>query len=171
MVFPLMLLVTAMVMWLTYGRPRMRFLADFAKLLDAPQFVDDLRNRLSGRSFLTGAYGGRKVVILLQHGRKGRAQMLVVSMEAHVATAMESYEFTGYRADREGELALFALEAKHELVLTLQDGCLKALWQPLNSMFFPGVFDPEKWQGVLEAMHSLVGSLERRGSPTLSPSG
>jgi hypothetical protein len=59
-------------------------------------------------------------------------------------------------------LALFALEAKHDLVLRLRDGCLKALWQPFNLMFFPGVFDPDKWQSVLEAMHCLAGSLERR---------
>jgi len=163
MIFPLLLLFTAVGVWFTYGRPRLGFLPDFAKLLDRPEFVDDVGNRLSGRSFLRGEYRGRKVVILLQAGRKGRSNMLVVSMETRVATTIESYEFTGDRADREGELALFGLEAKHELRLKLQDGCLKALWQPLNLMFFPGAFDPGKWQSVLEAMHTLAGSLERRG--------
>jgi hypothetical protein len=164
MFFPLILLFIAMMVWLTYGRPRLGLLPDFAKLLDDAEFVDDLRNRLSGRSFLKGAYGGRKVVILLQHGRKGRAPMLVVSMETPAVPTMESYDFAGYRADREGELALFALEAKHELVLRVRDGCLKALWQPFNLMFFPGAFDPKKWQSVLEAMHTLAGSLERRAA-------
>jgi hypothetical protein len=31
-------------------------------------------------------------------------------------------------------------------------------------VFFPRVFDPKKWQSVLEAMHTLVGSLERKAA-------
>jgi len=161
MVFPLLILFAAISVWVTYGRPRLGFLPDFAKLLDCPEFVDDFTNRLSGRTFLKGEFRGRKVVILLQRGRRSHPHMLVLSMETHAAMTMDSYEFAGYRADRDGELALFALEAKHELVLRLRDGCLKALWQPFNVLFFPRVFDPNKWQGVLEAMHTLVGSLER----------
>src|SRR5262245_53404382 len=162
MIFALLLLMAGVSVWLAYGSPRLGFLPDFAKLLEDPEFVDDFRNRLSGRTFLKGGFRGRKVVILLQYGKKSHPGMLVVSMETRAAATMEGYEFTGYRADREGELALFALEAKHELVLRLRDGCLKALWQPFNVVFFPGSFDPPKWRSVLEAMHTLVGSLERR---------
>ena len=166
MIFPLLLLMAGISVWLKYGSPRLGFLPDFAKLLDHPEFVDDFRNRLSGRTFLKGEFRGRKIMVLLQHGKRGAAHMLVLSMETHAARTMDSYEFAGYRADREGELALFALEAKHDLVLRLRDGCLKALWQPFNLGFFPGVFDPKKWQGVLEAMHTLAGSLERRRAST-----
>lgn len=162
MVFPLLVLFAAISVWVTYGRPRLGFLPDFAKLLDSPEFVNDFTNRLSGRTFLKGEFRGREVVILLQRGRSGRPPMLVLSMQTHAALTMESYEFAGYKADREGELALFALEAKHEFVLRLRDGCLKALWQPFNVLFLPRVFDPKKWQSVLEAMHTLAGSLERR---------
>jgi hypothetical protein len=164
MVFPLLVLLAAISVWLNYGRPRAGFLPDFAKLLDRPEFVDDLRNRLSGHTFLKGEFRGRKVVILLRPGRKSHPHMLVLSMETGAPMVMDSYEFAGYRADREGELALFALEAKHELVLRLRDGTLKALWQPFNVVFFPGVFDPKKWQSVLEAMHTLAGSLERKAA-------
>ena len=164
MVFPLLVLFAAISVWVAYGRPRLGFLPNFAKLLDRPEFVDDFRNRLSGRTFLKGEFRGRKVVILLQRGRRSRPHMLVLSMETHAAMTMDSSEFAGYKADREGELALFALEAKHELVLRLREGCLKALWQPFNVLFFPRVFDPKKWQSVLEAMHTLVGSLERKAA-------
>jgi hypothetical protein len=162
MVFAFLLLFAGVSVWVKYGSPRLGFLPDFAKLLDHPEFVDDFRNRLSGRTFLKGEFRGRKVVVLLQHGKRGVAHMLVLSMETHAARTMDSYEFAGYRADREGELALFALETKHDLVLRLRDGCLKALWQPFNVLFFPGSFDPPKWRSVLEAMHTLVDSLERR---------
>ena len=164
MAFPLLVLFAAISVWVTYGRQRTGFLPDFAKLLDRPEFVDDLRNTLSGRTFLKGEFRGRKVVILLQRGRQSHPHMLVLSMETNAAMTMESYEFAGYRADRDGELALFALEAKHELVLRLRDGCLKALWQPFNVLFFPRACDPKKWRSVLEAMHTLVGSLERRAA-------
>lgn len=81
--------------------------------------------------------------------------------------AIESYEFTGYRSDREGELALFALEVKHEFVLRHEEGCLKARWAPnqATSLFnfdFPSDFDTQRCQRVLEAMDTLAGSIERR---------
>ena len=111
-------------------------LLDFAKLVDDPEVVDGTRNRLAGRTFLRGEFRGRKVAIVGKR-RTGTARasggMLVVSMESRAAMTMDSHDFAGYRADREGgELALFALEAKLEFALRLQDGCLKAFWQPLS---------------------------------------
>jgi hypothetical protein len=164
MIFALLILFVGMSVWLKYGRPMGGVLLDFEKLLDYPEFVGGFRNRLIGRTFLKGEFRGRRVVILAQTGSRSHPQMLVVSMETGAAMTMDSYEFAGYRVDREGELALFALEAKHEVVLRLQDGCLKALWQPLGLSLFPGRFDLPKCQHVLEAMHTLAGSLERRAA-------
>jgi hypothetical protein len=164
MIFALLILFAAMSVWLKYVRPMGGVLLDFAKLVDCPEFVDDFRNRLAGRTFLKGEFRGRKVVILAQNGNRSPPELLVVSMETRAAMTMDSHDFTGYRADREGELALFALEAKHEFVLRVQDGCLKALWQPLSLSVFPRRFDLPKWQSVLEAMHTLVGSLERKAA-------
>lgn len=164
MMFALLILFGAMSVWLKYGRPMGGVLLDFAKLVDNPESVDDFRNRLAGRTFLKGEFRGRRVVILAQNGNRSRPEMLVVSMETRAAVTMDSYDFAGYRADREGELALYALEAKHEFVLRLQDGCLKALWRPLSLPLFPRRFDLPKWQSVLEAMDTLVGSLERKAA-------
>jgi len=161
MIFAVFLLLAGMSLWFTYGTAGTGFLPGFARLLDHAEVVGGLRNLLIGRSFVTGAFRGRKVMVLVQHGNRSRPQMVVVSMETRAAATMDTYDFAGYRADREGELALFALEAKHELVLRLQDGCLKALWEPLKPLFLPGSFQPAKWQSVLEAMASLAGSLER----------
>jgi hypothetical protein len=148
---------------LTYRRrPRRGFLPDFAKLLDRPEFVDGFDNRMMGRSFLKGEFRGRKVVILLQHGKGKYLSMVVVSVETQAAATIESYEFC-YRADREAELAMFALEVDHELKLRHEDGCLKAKWSPF-ALLFPPPFDPPKWQSVLESMHTVAGSLERRAA-------
>ena len=162
MIFTFLLLFAGVSVWLKYGRPMGGVLLDFAKLVDNPEVVDDLRNRLAGRTFLRGEFRGRKVVILAQTGNRSRPEMLVVSMDTRAARTMESHDFAGYRADREGELALFALEAKLEFALRLQDGCLKALWQPLSLSLLPSRLDSLKCQSVLEAMHTLAGSLERR---------
>jgi hypothetical protein len=147
--------------WFVFRRPKKGFLHDFAKLLDRPQFVGGSSNSMIGCSFLKGEFRGRKVVIMLQDWR-GRYKV-VVSMETHSATTMESHNFIGYRPDRETEMALFALEVKHDLRLMHRDASLKALWQPVTFFIFPspGRFEPAKWQSVLEAMHTLAGSLER----------
>jgi hypothetical protein len=152
--------------WLAYGQPRTGFLRGFAKLLNRPQIVGGFINGLSGRSYLKGEFRGRKVVILLnrkraEHDTPGR---LVLSMETRAAATMDPHEFAGYMPDRETELALFALEAKHELRLMHQSGCLKALWEPIGFFIFTGHFDQPKWQSVFEAMHRLAGSLDRRAA-------
>jgi hypothetical protein len=153
-------------MWLAYGYPGKGFLPGFAELLDRPQIVTGFINWFSGRSYLKGEFRGRKVVILLQRkrGRYDPPARLVVSMETGAAAAMDSHDFAGYKSDRGTELALFVLEATHELRLMHRDGCLKALWQPIRFFIFPGRFERPKWQSVLEAMHTLAGSLERRAA-------
>jgi hypothetical protein len=154
-------------LWAAYGRPKTGFLPDFATLLDGPEFIYGLENTLAKRAFLKGEFRGRKVVVLLQNGQGEFSRNLVVSMETHVRVTMASYELTGDTLDREGELALFALEVKHEFKLMHEEGCLKARWAPekMGSIFsldFPANFDTEKSQSVLEAMHTLAGSIERR---------
>lgn len=165
MVFVLVLLLGTGV-WLAYGRAGTGFLSGFANLLDRAEIVGGFINWLGGRSYLTGEFRGRKIVILLQRkrGRHDPPGRLVVSMETGGAAVMNPHDFAGYRPDRGTELALFALEATHELRLTHQDGCLKALWQPTGFFIFPGQFERPKWEGVLEAMHTLAASLERRAA-------
>ena len=160
----LMLVIVLVALWLAYGRPRRGCLPDFAKLLDRPEFVDGFENMRIGRAFLKGEFRGRKVVIMLQDWRG--AFKIVLSMETRSTAAMESHDFTGYRPNREAEMALYALEVKHDLKLMHKDSVLKARWQPVTFFVFPspGRFDPAKWQSVLEAMHTLAGSLERRAA-------
>ena len=148
--------------WLAYGQPGQGFLPGFAKLLDHPQIAGGFINWLGGRTYLTGGFRGRKVVVLLQRkrGRHDAPGRLIVSMETGATATMNPPDFAGYRPDRGTELALFALEARHELRLMHQDGCLKALWQPIGFFIFPGRFEQPKWESVLDAMHTLAGSLE-----------
>ena len=94
---------------------------------------------------------------------------IIVSMETHATRTMETYEFAG-RSDRETEMALWALEVKHEFKLRHENGCLKAMWAPTRardwfSLFsFPPRFEPPMWRSVLEAMCTVAGSPERRAA-------
>lgn len=153
-----------------FASQRSGFLSDFATLLDRPEFVQGLENVLARRAFLKGEFRGRKVVVFLQNGREDYSRNFVISMETRASVVMDTYDFANYRDDREGELALFALEAKHEFVLKHEEGCLKARWQPqkftIFNFNFPSNFDLQKCQTVLEAMHTLAASIERRADAT-----
>jgi hypothetical protein len=161
-----LVLLLGLGVWLAFGRNGTGFLPGFAHLLDRPQIVGGFVNWLSGRSYLKGEFRGRRVVILLQRkrGRHDPPGRLVVSMETGAAAAMDPHDFAGDRPDRGTELALFALEGEHQLRLSHQDGCLKALWQPIGFFIFPGHFERPMWQNVLESMHTLAASLERRAA-------
>lgn len=162
MVFVVLAILLAIAMWSKSKPPA--FLRGFATLVEGPEFVNSGIYKQVRRWFLKGQFRGRKVVTLFEQEIEREYGKIVVSMETHATGEMETHDFTGYSADREGELALFALDAKHDLKLRLGDGCLKALsappWPSLLG-FAPG-FDARKWRSVLEEMDTLAGSLERR---------
>jgi hypothetical protein len=162
MVFVVLAILLAITMWSKSGPPA--FLRGFATLVEDPEFVDGGISRWVQRWFLKGQFRGRKVVILFEQEIEREYGKIVVSMETHATGEMETHDFTGYSADREGELALFALDAKHDLKLRLGDGCLKALYAPPwpSLVGFAPRFDARKKRSVLEAMDTLAGSLERR---------
>jgi hypothetical protein len=54
---------------------------------------------------------------------------------------------------------LFSIAAC-DLLLSVEEGWLKALWKPQGFVIFPGQFSEEKWRQVLEAMQTVVTSLE-----------
>jgi hypothetical protein len=155
-------LLLAISVWAAYGRPGGSFLPEFAKLLDRSKIVAGKSDARITRARLDGEFRGRNVVILLERWRRQFSNRIEVSLQTQAATTLETFSFTGDKVDREGELALFALEVNHELKLAHEDGHLKAsrVWPSLFG--FADRFDRAKWQSVLDAMHTLAGSLERR---------
>jgi hypothetical protein len=158
-------LILGLGIWFVFGGPGPRFLVDFAKLFDHSKITAGFANRLARRSYLTGEFRGRKVLVTLQRkrGRYGRAY-LVVSMETSAMKTVDAHEFSRFGQTRDAELALFALEGQHALRLRHEPGCLKASWEPIIGIFFPGRFEQPKWQSVLEAMHTLAGTLDQRAA-------
>jgi len=50
--------------------------------------------------------------------------------------------------------------AAHDLLISVEEGWLKALWRPRGFGSFPGRFSEEKWRQVLEGMRAVATSLE-----------
>jgi hypothetical protein len=163
--FPTLVLVGLSV-WFLHKIGGGDFLPQFAKLVDRPQVVEGFTGYLTGRSVLTGEYRGRKTEVFLKRKRtRHSVGYLVVSMVTNAPAAVDSHGMSAYcRPDRDAELALFALEAKHEVQLTHDPFCLKARWSLAGFFIFPGRFDAEKWGHVLASTHALAGSLERRAA-------
>jgi hypothetical protein len=153
-------LLSAVILWARYVWRRTRSLPGFETLLDHLEVSDGLTDFVAGRALVKGEFRGRKVAIIVE--QSDEESTLIVTMETRAAPTMDTYDFAGYKADREGDRAVFALEVKHGLRLRHMDGSLKAEGQPHR--LFPRTFDRPKWQSVLEAMDTLCGSIERRVS-------
>jgi hypothetical protein len=156
--------VIAIIMFvLAKAQGRTRFLAGFSKIIDRPEIRQGFVNYLDGRSYLVGEFKGRKMRVLLQVSASEASERghLIVSMETSAPLALEHSDFEQHARDRDGELAIFALKARHDLRLALRDSCVHARWERFPPFLFPGRFNPDKWRDVLDAMHALATSLER----------
>jgi hypothetical protein len=148
--------------WFARRRPGVPH--DFAALLERPEFVDDPGNSLHRRTAVQGEFRGRHVAIVLEQRHRSFSPVIIVSMATRAAMSIKTYEFAGYRAGREGELALFALEVNHAMTLTHENGSLTAQWGgSLHALVgFWNQLDAAKWRSILEAMDTLTGSIEQR---------
>src|SRR5262245_53958290 len=99
MFFIFLVVLAAISMWYSYGRPAL--MRDFAALLEHPEFVEGAGNAVLRRWFLKGEFHGRKVVVLMQQQRRRFDPAIVLSMETRARTAMEHADLTGDRVDRE----------------------------------------------------------------------
>ncbi len=95
------------------------------------------------------------------HHKRGRNSLgyLVIAMQPGQVLIHENGGLGGLN-EPEARTALDQLEAAEGLHLSLDGGWLKARWQPVGFMIFPGRFDSERWHRVLRAMAVVASSLE-----------
>jgi hypothetical protein len=114
----------------------------------------------SGRSYAMGKFQDRDVAVRLQLKRSRYGQgYLVVAVRTGGQPTLNYDGIEARVRDDAGRRALFTI-AKHDLLLSVEDGWLKALWTPQGLVIFPGRFSEEKWREVLEAMRAIAASLE-----------
>ena len=155
------LMVVATIAWRLLT-PTPRFLSGFASLLNGAHTDHGLVRSLAGRSFVNGRFGDRAVQLSITQPYEHRIGEIVVSMETHAPKGEPWKDPSETRRHPEIDRATFALEGKYGLILTNDDGWLRATSRPLL-LTFPGDFDPEKWGSTLADMQVLAEWLEGRG--------
>jgi hypothetical protein len=155
----LVLLLIGFVLWKLWT-PAMTWAPAFATLLERPVKKTGFLPFVTGLETVGGNFEGRPVLLVLHH-KRGRNSLgyLVVAMQPHV-TSEFSTEALATLTAREVREALEELESRSELHMSLEDGWLKARWQPGGFMIFPGQFEPQRWRRVLKAMSVVARSLE-----------
>ena len=159
----LLSIVVAVAIWMI-AAPGARFLPEFARLLTGPTIERGPFNFFSGRSYARGKFQGREAAVRLQLKRSRYAQGYLVLALRLEGTAVLGEGGGGANIDARvhddaGRRALASL-AGHDILLSVEEGWLKALWQPQGFLIFPGRFAPDKWRQVLESMSILAASLE-----------
>jgi len=155
----LSLVAVVFVVWMLMA-PGRAFLPGFARLLEAPVIQQSAFSFFSGRSYVTGRFGGREVAIRLQQ-RRGEHQVgyLVIAVRTGGPATLDASGIEAHTRDEAGRRALFTIAAR-DLLLTVEDGWLKTMWKPVGFVIFPGRFTEEKWRPVLEAMSTVAASVE-----------
>ena len=142
--------------------PGRQFLGQFVRLLTSPTVQQGAWSFFSGRSYATGRYRDRDVAVRLQLKRSRYGQgYLVIAMPAGGPSTLDYAGLEGRIRHETGRRALATL-ANEDLLISVDEGWLKALWQPQGFFIFPGRFSEERWRGVLDAMHTLATSVEGR---------
>jgi len=140
--------------------PGRAFLPAFAQLLTEPIVQQSPLSFFSGRSYVSGRFGGREVAVRLQQ-KRGKYQVgyLVIAVRTSGPQTLDANGVEAHTRDEAGRKALFTIAA-NDLPLSVEGGWLKALWMPAGFVIFPGRFAEEKWRPVLEAMVAVAASLE-----------
>jgi hypothetical protein len=155
----LLLVIVVVVVW-RLAAPGERFLPEFARLLTAPRIERGLMSFFSGRSYATGRFQERDVAVRLQLKRSRYGQgYLVVAVRTGGPPDLDYDGIDARTRDEAGRRALASLAA-HDLVISVENGWLKALWRPQGFLIFPGRFVEDTWRQVLDALRVVVGSLE-----------
>jgi hypothetical protein len=158
--FLLLSLIAVVFMVWMLNAPGQAFLPAFVRLLEAPVMQRSPFSFFSGRSFATGRFKDREVALRLQL-KRGRYQTgyLVVAVRTNGPAMLDASGIEAHTRDEAGRKALFTIAAK-DLLLMVEDGWLKTLWNPVGFGIFPGRFEEAKWHPVLEAMTTVAASLE-----------
>ena len=140
--------------------PAMAWVPSFATLLDRSVQKAGFLPFITGLETAGGDFQGRPVLLALHH-KRGRSGLgyLVIAMQPGRGSIGEQGGLDRPRAP-EARTALDQLEADEGLHVSLDGGWLKARWQPVGFMIFPGRFDHDRWRRVLHAMSVVASSLE-----------
>ena len=139
----LLLIIVGAVAWKLVAQGE-QFLPGFTRLLTEPRIQRGAFSFFSGRSYALGRFKGRDVAVRVQLKRGKYAQgYLVVAVRTGGPQMLDYTAIDARTRDDAGRRALVTIVA-HDLLISVEDGWLKALWRPQGFMIFPGRFSAEK---------------------------
>lgn len=158
----MVILVLAAMAWLWWWlyTPTIRFVQGFGALLESAEPQIGILSLIFGTPTVTGRFKDRRVVLHLVQPRRNRPGHVALSIETTAPDAPLWKDSRLTSQDGEISRATFDLEARYELILTMEPGWFGAKWRP--SWRFPGPFDARRWQNTLAQMHVLVEWMEQR---------
>jgi len=159
MVGPLIVLLIGFTVWKLWTHV-MAWTPAFAALLERPVTKAGFLPFMMGLETAGGDFEGRPVLLAVHH-KRGRydSGYLVIGMHPRTSSAVSADALATLRTPEARE-ALDELEGRAELIVSFDDGWLKARWEPSGFMMFPGPFDAQRWRRVLRAMAVVTRSLE-----------
>lgn len=153
------LAVGALVWW--FLAPGLSFVRRFAELIENPS-TTPIGLRFPGfKSTASGQFKGRSVRLTLLHPTKHRLGVGIVEMSTSASGGEAWKDSTLTRENPDIGHATFDVEGKYGLILSLEEGWLRATWRP-RGLWFPGPFDEPVWRTTLAHMHTIASWMEKR---------
>jgi hypothetical protein len=154
-----MFLLAGGVAWALMARED-RFLPEFRRLLTDFTVETGTSRFLTGRSVARGRYDSRAVAISLDVGRgEHRMGSLIVAVKTSEPLSLSGADIDDRAKGDAARRGLFTL-AVEEMMLTVDEGWLRARWQPLGWRTFPGRFSEAKWRKVLDSLNAVASALD-----------
>lgn len=158
----IVLLALFVATWVFIAR-RAQFIDRFAHLLEHGVVHRTPSSAVQGQSSASGYYRGRDVAVRMQLRRSRHVQaslsiaMRIDGLGPHSLSADDLAAHVA--ADDEGRRAAASLFAR-DVRLHVEDGWLRAAWQPQGFGIFPADFSEDHWRLVLDDLRVTARSLE-----------
>lgn len=155
----IVLLALFVTTWIFIAR-RAQFIEQFARLLEHGVVHRTPSSAVEGQSSATGLFQGRDVAVRMQLRRSRDVKAsLVIAMRVSRLPVLSADGIAERVADDEGRRAVASL-SRQGLRLKVEEGWLKAAWQPQGFGIFPAGFSEDRWRLVLDELSTTARALE-----------
>lgn len=151
--------VAALVWW--FLAPGLAFVRRFAELIENPSTTPIAPGFPRFKSTASGQFKGRTLRLTLLHPGRHHPGEGLVEMSTTAFGGEPWKDSTLTRENPDIGRATFDVEGKYGLILSLEEGWLRAKWSRRGVMF-PGPFDEGVWRNTLAQMDTIATWMERR---------
>ena len=144
--------------WWLYS-PTVHLLRGFAGLIEKPEMRGGIVRVVFSKPSISGFFKNRSVALYVKQPRRRSQGYVVLFMETRAPDGAPWKDSSLTSRNPDVSRATFDLEGRYEMILTLEQGMLRAKWSALVWRF-PGPFDEQKWRNVLRQMDVVAAWIE-----------